>query len=347
MLALNIKNRILQIIHAITSQESHDKVSHTSNIGGTKKLGSPDNYDHYTDQYWNNLELVQQYINKNATGNKDTIWQIDIQTRFKEYIPFKEVLVIGCGNGWVERQLCDLGIGQHFDAFDISEKYLETARNLCENRDICYFKADINNLDKLEENKYDAIFNVGVLHHTFRLSHTILRLSRALKPDGLMFNFDYVGTSRNQYSNNHLDILKNINSQLPKRLQSKHPLRPPIENFRVEPTEAIHSDLVKTTFYKYFDIVYERDLNGGIAYQILWNNIDEFKKNDDEARKTLEFLLNKDMEYTESGQVPILFWYGIGKPKPKEQIHQLSRLLEYFLGIKSKSSYVWNKHTIR
>lgn len=285
------------------------------------KIYGPESYDHYKDQYWNNLDLVQQYINENATGNKDTIWQVDILTRFKEHVPLKKVLVIGCGNGWVERQLYDLGVGLHFDAFDISEKYLESAKNLSGKRNINYFKADINNLKNLDESTYDAIFNVGVLHHTFRLSLAVWKLSRALKANGLMFNFDYVGPARNQYSKEHLEILKNTNSELPKRFQSSHPLRPSKRNFDFgDPSEAIHSDLVRDTVERFFDITYQRDINGGIAYQILWNNIDEFMKNDEEAVKTLEYLIEEDRKCTKLKKVPVLFWYGVGSPKPRDHI---------------------------
>ncbi|TSA18900.1 MAG: class I SAM-dependent methyltransferase [Nitrosopumilales archaeon] len=291
------------------------------------KVYNPESYDHYKDQYWNNLDLVQQYINENATGNKDTLWQVDILTRFKEYVPFKKVLIIGCGNGWVERQLYDIGVGLHFDAFDILEKYLESAKSLSGNRDINYFKADINNLTNLGESTYDAIFNVGVLHHTFRLSLAVWKLSRALKPNGLMFNFDYVGPARNQYSKEHLEILKNTNSELPKRFQSPHPLRPSKRNFDFgDPSEAIHSDLVRPTIERFFDITYQRDINGGIAYQILWNNIDEFMKNEQESIQVLNFLLRKDEEHTISGKVPVLFWYGVGKPKSTDMIENWQTL---------------------
>ena len=308
MLGSNIVNEISnKIIKRITKKDA--------NVHGSES------YDHYKDQYWNNLDLVQQYINENATGNRDTLWQVDILTRFKEHVPFKKVLVIGCGNGWVERQLYDLGVGLHFDAFDISEKYLESAKSLSGNRDINYFKADINNLTNLGESTYDAIFNVGVLHHTFRLSLAVWKLSRALKPNGLMFNFDYVGPTRNQYSKEHLEILKNTNSELPKRFQSPHPLRPSKRDFDFgDPSEAIHSDLVRDTVERFFDITYQRDINGGIAYQILWNNIDEFKKNDIDAVKNLKFLLEKDIEYTKSKAVPVLFWYAVGTPRAKDKI---------------------------
>ena len=116
-------------------------------------------------------------------------------------------------------QLRDLKIGLHFDAFDISEKYLDAAKSLAGDRNITYFKADINNLEDFAIPKYDAIFNVGVLHHTFRLARAVWILSRSLKPNGLFFNFDYVGPTRNQYSDQHLSILHDVNSQLPKRFQ--------------------------------------------------------------------------------------------------------------------------------
>jgi SAM-dependent methyltransferase len=280
-----------------------------------------ENYDHYKDQYWNDLHLVQQYINENATGNKDTIWQIDIQSRFKQYLPFKNVLVIGCGNGWVERQLYDLEIGLHFDAFDISEKYLETAKSLVDNRKINYFRADINHLDNLGESTYDAIFNVGVLHHTFRLSHAVWKLAKSLKPNGLMFNFDYVGPPRNQYSDQHLSGLVEINSKLPKRFQSRYRLRPTKRDFEFgDPTEAIHSDLVRSTIERFFDVIYERSLNGGIAYQILWNNIDEFKKDGKESLDALRFLLKQDLVYSQLRKVPSLFWYSVVTPKSLDKI---------------------------
>ena len=67
---------------------------------------------------------------------------------------------------------------------------------------------------------------------------------------------------------------------------------------------------------KYFDIVYQRNLNGGIAYQILHNNIQEFKDDSNtESVKWLEYLLKQDVVYTDDGRVPILFWYGVCKPK--------------------------------
>jgi len=304
---------------------SHTGIKNVIDFG--RKKGIIQEIDHYKDSYWNELNLVQQYICENATGNKDTIWQIDILTRFKEFLPFKNVLIIGCGNGWVERQLSDLKIGLHFDAFDISKKYLDTAKKQAGNRNIRYFVADINHLNNLKQSHYDAVFNVGTLHHTFRLSHTLWNISKSLKQNGLMFNFDYGGPAQNQYSDEHLSIMENINKQLPKRFQTPHKLRPSKEDFEFgDPTEAINSDLIRSIFERFFDIVYQRDLNGGVAYQILINNIQEFEKNDEEAIKVLKFLIEKDAQYTKLKKVPVLFWYSVGTPKPKNLIKNFQTL---------------------
>ena len=274
-------------------------------------------YTHYSDKYWNDLEIVVKYKNKLATGNENVSWIGDILTRFKEYVPFDDVLIVGCGNGWLERQLYDLGIGKHFDAFDMSEKYINEAKELKQSRTIDYFLDDINFMSKIEDEKYDAVFNFAVLHHAEEVDNALKKLAKCLKTNGLMFNEEYVGPARNQYSDQHLKHMLEVMSDLPEKFRTKVKfLRPPLENFRVEPSEAIHSDLILPLIPKYFDVVYQRNLNGGIAYQLLHNNIQEFEDySNTESVKWLEYLLKQDVVYTDDGRVPILFWYGVCKPK--------------------------------
>lgn len=273
------------------------------------------NYSHYSDKYWNDIPQVINYKNKLSTDDKNTHWIDDIPKRFKEFIPFDNVLIVGCGNGWLERKLFDMKISKNFDAFDISEKYIQEAESKKENRTIHYFIDDINDLQNIGHKKYDAIFNFAILHHATKIDDAMKKLSQSLKPDGLIFNEEYVGPARNQYSDEHLRIMLEVMSDLPERFRSKHSLRPPLENFRVEPSEAIHSDLVIPMFKKYFDIVYERNMNGGIAYMLLWNNIEQFMINNDESSKWLEYMLKQDTKFTEQGKIPTLFWYCVGKPK--------------------------------
>ena len=206
-------------------------------------------------------------------------------------------------------------IGLHFDAFDISQKYIDEAQKLSTNMPIDYFIEDINTMSNIENKKYDAVFNFAILHHATEIENATKRISEVLKPGGLIFNEEYVGPAQNQYSDEHLKLMIEVMSDLPSKYRSKHMLRPPLANFRIEPTEAIHSDLVRPMFEKYFDTIYERNMNGGIAYQILWNNIENFSNDDPEASKWLDYLLKKDFEFSENGKVPVMFWNSVGKPK--------------------------------
>ena len=274
------------------------------------------NFSHYSDKYWNDLKRVGQYKNKLSTDNENSTWIADIPNRFGDFLPFENVLIVGCGNGWLERELFDMKIGLKFDAFDISDQYIQEANKKKGNRNITYFKDDINNLQHLEDKKYDAIFNYAILHHAAEIDYALKKLSECLTSDGLMFNEEYVGPAQNQYSDEQLQLMLEVNSDLPEIFRTKYPLRPPLVEFRVEPTEAIHSDLVLSTFKKYFDIVYERNMNGGIAYQILWNNIENFTDyTDPESTKWLNYLLERDLYYSKEKRVPILFWYGVGTSK--------------------------------
>jgi hypothetical protein len=72
-------------------------------IDGVKKLLSESdeaqaikNYSHYSDKYWNDLQTVVKYKNKLSTDNENTHWINDILIRFKEYLPFENVLIVGC-----------------------------------------------------------------------------------------------------------------------------------------------------------------------------------------------------------------------------------------------------------
>ena len=50
------------------------------------------------------------------------------------------------------------------------------------------------------------------------------------------------------------------------------------------------------------------------------NNVKSSPFSNDDAKNALELLIRRDQELTESGQVPVLFWYSVITPKPKEQI---------------------------
>tara|TARA_Y100001949_G_C15967832_1_gene322425 strand:+ start:149 stop:1603 length:1455 start_codon:yes stop_codon:yes gene_type:complete len=296
-----------------------------------EELKSINNWTHYSLKYWNDLPAVVKYMNKCATDNPNCIWMEDILSRFSEYIPFENVLVIGCGNGWLERDLYQLGIGKNFDAFDISDEYIQEAekqkklffnrlkKNKVEDRtdlngEINYFVLDITELEKLKAKKYDAVFNYAILHHVQELEIVLTKIRQLMKVNALIFNVEYIGPDKNQYSDQHVAVMEKTLKKIPEKFRTPHQLKPNIINFRVDPSEALHSSMIKHTIEKFFDIIFQRNLNGGVAYALLWNFTEKFENEDDqESVDCLDFLLKEDALQSKNGQVPILFWYGVGK----------------------------------
>lgn len=268
--------------------------------------------DHYADRYWNDLPRVVSHLSRRASGDPDQWWMDYLKRRYATP-PFSRALVIACGNGWVERELYDRRIASHFDAFDSEPAYLEEARRLAGGRAIDYYQAEFTDF-RVQEEHYDLVINVAALHHARRLYETVQRIANSMTEDGLFVNWDYVGPSRNQYSNRHLALMTQVNLGLPMRFRSPYPLRFTIRNVvESDPTEAAHSSEIRRAVGQYFDIVEWKDLGGGIAYQILWNNISHYECDDPEAAAILERLLVLDEEYTRTGRVRSLFAFVVAR----------------------------------
>jgi SAM-dependent methyltransferase len=275
--------------------------------------------DHYIDRYWNELPEVLSYLCRSATGDPK-LWWMDYFKQNYATPPLQRALVIACGNGWVERSLYDRRVALHFDAYDPDPSYLEQAEALRGDRPIRYFQADFTSFSA--EHPYDLVVNVAALHHARRLYETVERVACSMTEAGILVNWDYVGPSRNQYSPKHLGIMKAANRSLPTHLRSPHPLRPALRTIiSGDPTEAAHSSEIRKAVGLYFDILEWNDLGGGVAYQILWNNVAGFQDGDPTAKSSLERLLATDDELTRNGVVPSLFAFFVarrqGRPRAR------------------------------
>jgi SAM-dependent methyltransferase len=232
--------------------------------------------------------------------------------------PRKRALVIGCGNGWVERDLADRGVAEHFEAFDASQAYLDQAEALRRGRPIRYFQSDFSQFLLSNSGKYDLIVNVAALHHARRLYRILDVLKQGLATDGIFAHWEYIGPSRNQYSHNHFALMRAVNESLPERFRTPHALVHDLGTFLAgDPTEAVHSAEIARAFADRFDVLEWHPLNGGLAYQLLWNNLAPFRGDEPEARSTLDRLLELDEALTRAGLVPPLFCYFVGGPRSR------------------------------
>ena len=273
---------------------------------------------YYKDQYWNDHSQVKAYLSRLVQGSRigHPKWWID---HFKDCYckagPFERALIINCGNGWVERELIDRGIIRSSVGFDFSSVLLTDAISKAGSRKCSYFLSDCNAV-KFADNSFDLVVNVAALHHVQFLNRLLCQLLSALKPEGLFVNFDYVGPHRNQYSERHMDAMALANSILPRGFRAMRLIQPHLPTMlAMDPTEAIHSELIFETFERYFSFLERKDLNGGIAYQIMHNNNELFLEGLPVADNSVQFLVEVDEILSKTGNVPTLFSYFVGQPK--------------------------------
>jgi len=107
---------------------------------------------------------------------------------------------------------------------------------------------------------------------------------------------------------------------MPERFRTSAPLRPSLRlALEADPTEAVHSSEIMHALENEFEIVERHNLGGGLAYPLLWNNIAEFERDDDEATEVLSSLLAEDEAATRSGKIPNLVSFIVARPRMRRQ----------------------------
>jgi len=286
------------------------------------------NYEiYYTGKYWNDYKSVQEYINRNYTGDAQKTFVSHFQENYGGRV-FENALIINCGNGWFERQLIDEGIMRKATAFDYSIELLQEAVKNRGHRNILYFQADVNRVD-FRKNSFDLIVNHAAMHHVQYIDRLCRILCKSITADGVFLNQDYIGPGRNQYSYPHWSRIKSANRTLPVFLRKEPLFKPHLPTMlSTDPTEAIHSEMIVEAISRYFEIVEKHDTNGGVAYEILTHNDKLRSRPEKEVYPYVQDILRMDKKLTDEGKVPVLFSYFVAKPM-KEMLSNKSRL-QYF-----------------
>ena len=111
------------------------------------------------------------------------------------------ILDAGCGTGVSTDYLCHLNPGAEVVAVDISEGALQVARERLERSEAAQAVSSLRQeprslLDLSDEQPFDYINSVGVLHHLDRPEAGLRSLAAALAPKGLLHLFLYADAGR-------------------------------------------------------------------------------------------------------------------------------------------------------
>lgn len=263
--------------------------------------------------FWNNFDAVLTSFNRRISGNDGLYWHNHI---IQTYGLQERALILGCGNGWVERDLFAKGFIRSAVGIDPSEPLLSQARAEAEAVGLAaeYACADMNGFEQ-PGLRADVAVSVGALQRVRFLNRVLETVARIVQ-GGLYVGYDYTGPHRHQYGWPTWSAALELNQQLPERFRVT--LRyPDLDTITAaDPDDAVHSELFLEVLLRHFDLVECQPLGGGLAYLLLMDNhalLDE--QHQPEGRATVERVMAADAAL--AAQVPEanLFTFIVARPK--------------------------------
>lgn len=269
---------------------------------------------YYTGTYWNDYEIVRNRINRRMSGEPTRTWFEHFAKETER--TFKRALILNCGNGWVERELMEHGLIAEGVGMDYSQPLLHEASAAARENGLplTYIQSNINDA-AFPEGEFDLVVNHAAAHHIAAIDRVFREICRVLPEDGWFVSFDYVGPHRNQFRLDAWEEVWNLNHRLPESLRQDlvYPQIPVM--LGMDPTEAIHSELILDTFHRYFRTGGYSPLGGAIAYPLLTHNARMFQSDDEVLRALwIDRILEADDRFLAEHPESTLFAYFAGRP---------------------------------
>ncbi|HEX8252642.1 MAG TPA: class I SAM-dependent methyltransferase [Thermoanaerobaculia bacterium] len=255
---------------------------------------------------WMANTAVLMHLNERATGDPARDWLSSWAHRWFAGDALR-VLVLGCGEGWLERALAEWPFVAHIDAVDFAEHAVARARGLARGiAKIEYGVVDLNR-DELPANAYDVVVAHSVLHHVENLEHAYAQIERTMRPNATLVVNEYVGPNRFQYSDDVLAIINALLRCLPPELRRPYAVRtrPTVdEMIASDPTEAVRAEEVLGVMEQRFEVLERKTLGGAILQHLLYDIVQNFRFEVPRERSLLEILCTIDAMLTDARRIP-------------------------------------------
>jgi len=217
---------------------------------------------------------------------------------------FERVLVLGSGNGALERAIAQRGLAQDILGIDVSERALAHSRRAAEEagfEGIRYLAADLNRPPN-GLGTFDLVFAPSSVHHVEELETYFDWVAASLRPGGLFAMQEYVGPSRNQWTPKQLEVANGVLPLIPeyfRRLPDgthKEDIWTPTpeEMIASDPSEAVRSAEILPLLEERFEVVRRVDNGGALAMLVLHGISRNFHHDESDSLAVLRFLLHVD-----------------------------------------------------
>lgn len=250
--------------------------------------------------HWMASPIVCNYLNRLASGHPGGTWLMYLIERWAKQ-RMHRILVLGCGDGWLERSIAAHPLVERIDAFDVAEGAVARADDEAKRQGldkIRYGVLDLNR-NRIPEGPYELIIAHSVIHHVENLDLLYDGLREALVDDGLFLVNEYVGPRRFQFTDRQIEIINRLFRAFPDSYRTGvltravYPgkLRPSVEEMIAnDPSEAVRSDEIVSYTRKNFEILETLHGGGTILMHLLYDVIQNFDEKAPENRAMLEML---------------------------------------------------------
>lgn len=249
---------------------------------------------------WMANTAVLMHLNERATGDPARDWLSSWAHRW--FVGDRlRVLVLGCGEGWLERAVAEWDFVEHIHAVDFAAAAVARARTAAAGIEkIEYGVVDLNR-DQLPQSAYDVVLAHSVLHHVENLDHAYAQIARAMRPDATLIVNEYAGPARFQYSDDVLTIMNSLLGCLGRPPQ----VRPAVEEMIAnDPTEAVRSNELIAYTDQYFDVRERKDLGGTILQHLLYEIAESYRFEVPRERAIVETLCTIEAMLIDEGRIP-------------------------------------------
>lgn len=212
---------------------------------------------------WMAEERCRFAINRRISGSPHE-WPMDWFIRGWSDDRIARGLSLGCGDGALERDVLRKGVCDEIVGLDIAEEALRIARDHAATEGLAgirYVRGDFNRL-ALARRHYDIVFFHQSLHHVTRLEPCLEQVAASLRSSGVLYLDEYVGPSRDDWSDALLVEAQREYLALPPELRSTPSVPLPIEPG--DPSEAVRSSEIMEAVERFFTIEARRDYGGNL-----------------------------------------------------------------------------------
>ena len=228
--------------------------------------------------------------------------------------PFERVLILGCGDGALERAMVHRGYARETLGLDISARAIAHARAAAERAGYATMRYDQTDLNQPPGGlgTFDAVFYPSSLHHVAELERVLDWTRERLAPGGLLALSEYVGPTRFQWSDRQKQEAQAVLALIPPHFRrlpgggTKDVIWAPTatEVATADPSEAVRSGEILDAVAQRFRILRREDLGGGLLFPVLQHIARNFHHEDYHALVLMQFLLHLDDLLLRTGVLP-------------------------------------------